>query len=898
PDDWEVSFPRLTNELVPFWYDPLGDRHSSLAWVMVKVPDGAPIGEVTEVKMEVTSIMSKDNRYRPEPLVIEASIDIYVIQGFGLNLEPEESQGYAEPDETIEYRLNLTNVGNGLDKVVFIPMYDELDGWEVEFNVTDVELLPLERSSVKLFITPSEEASADDTLSVKVRAQSLLSPSTYDDVWINTTVEYVGGVDLRMVSQDQLVWSYPGEIATFRFEVTNTGNGDDAFEVDLEIGAERWAGVIDTGTDMGPSTVINIEKGGSLNFIVNISLPSLIQVTSYAELGSLDIIADTKIASSISVSPRGDTSVIATREMSVGVLQQYKADIGLAPGGERHQDVLVGESVSFPLVVRNAGNGNDMITAIHSSPSGSFRHLSWTYLDSGPFDLSPFQEKRINLTLEPEPEGLPTYGEQISLTIEAIAGNGVTYRKTNVSAQIALTRILTGKVQIDLGTEGEIVVRICNMPAPGSIPRLGFPDQKSYTLSSSVDTQTITGQGWTVLNPSFEVTLIDLYQLGDVPVRVQAPTELMTGSEYASVDIELTGVSGMASSHRTIARAVYFDAALDLSATRFQNLYESRTGKAYIRIVTSGTRGQDVVPVVAMIGDEVIGRYDVGPANPQDFASGEQELIFPVEFDLPTLRWYEKGRVIELRVILDPDDIVIENDIQGKLVSESNNELRKEFVIKNYTPHIAALVIIGLLLLFGAVAGVIGFFYLDRRNSWYLLPLSIGLSGLFSMLFYVPLEESSSGLDIANGFGIAIIAIDILFIMPVMVYLYTRAGDPYIIHLINIRRGREVVEGQEFTTSPMKPLLISFIGGVLIVLIPALLWVVPSEMNRGVEGILDAFFDLNGTIPVWVPVILIPAAAIGLQLVLLWLKRSALSGIEKAWDNLDRLKAEIEEGFR
>ncbi|MBN1391057.1 MAG: hypothetical protein JXA22_10500 [Candidatus Thermoplasmatota archaeon] len=898
PDDWDVAYQRLTNEMVPFWYDPLGDRHSTLAWVAVRVPDGAPIGEVTEVKIQVTSIMSRDSSYRLEPLTIEASIDIYVIQGFGLDLEPEESQGYAEPDETIEYRLNLTNVGNGMDQVLFIPMIDELSGWEVEFNVTDIRIAPLERFTVTLFVTPSGEASADDSLAVRVRAQSLISPSTYDDVWINTTVEYVGGVDLRLVSTEQMIWRYPGEIATFRLSLTNTGNGDDDFEVDLDIGAERWAGIIDSGTDQGPMAVMSIPKGQTRNFIVNISLPSLFQVNGYEDLEDLDIIADTKVANNISVSPRGDVSVVATKELAVGVLQQYRADIDLASGEARSRDVLVGEAAVFRLVLRNIGNGNDMITAIHTSSTQSFRQLSWTFMDPGPYDMVPFQEKEVDLTLEPDPEGLPLYGERIYLTVEAVAGNGVTYRRTNITGQIVLSRILSEYPEMDLGTEGEIVLRICNMPAPGSTPRLGFPDQKSFTLSSNIDTQTVTGQGWYLPNPSFDVTLIDLYQIGDVSIPVKAPSELMTGSEYASVDIELTGMNGMLSTHRTVARAVYFDAAIDVTSTRFQNLYESRTGTVYIRIVTSGTRGQEVIPVVVMVGGDVIGRFNAGPVTPQDFGNHEQEVIFPVDFELPTLKWYEKGKVIELRVIVDPEDIVIENNIQGREVSESNNVLSKDFVIKNYTPNVAVLVLIGLLLLFAAAAGVIGFFYLDRRNSWYLIPLSIGLSGLFSMLFYVPLEEASSGLNVANIFGLAIIAIDIFFIMPVMVYLYTRAGDPYIVHLINVRRGREVMDGQEVTTTSLKPLLISLLGGLLIILIPALIWVIPSEMNRGLEGVLGAFFGFNGTIPIWVPVLIIPALAVGLQFLLLQLKRSALTGIEKAWDSLDRLRAEIEEGLR
>jgi hypothetical protein len=482
--------------------------------------------------------------------------------------------------------------------------------------------------------------------------------------------------------------------------------------------------------------------------------------------------------------------------------------------------------------------------------------------------------------------------------IEAVAGNGVTYKRLNVTARIVLTRILTDMAQVDLGTEGEIKIRICNMPAPGATPKLGFPDQKSFEFTSTVDTQSTTGAGWTIPLPTLETTLIDPYQVGDVSIPIQAPSDLLINSEYASIHIDIKGIQGMSSSHRTMARAVYFDAGIDVTNTRFQNLYESRTGKAFIKLVTTGTREQDVIPIVVKVDGKVIGEFDAGPASPQDFGNREQEIIFAVEFELPTLKWYEKGQRLELEVIVDPNDQIVENTVSGRTMAEANNELKKEFIIKNYTPHVAVLVLSGLLLLFAAIGGVIGFFYLDRKNSWYLIPLSVGLAGLFAMLFYVPLEESSWALNIANGFGIAIIAVDLFFIMPVMVYLYTRSGDAYILHLINKRRGREIVEGQEVAPSVSKPVLVSLIGGILIILIPALYWVIPSEINKGFSGVLDAFFGFHGTIPIWIPVLLIPTFAVGTQMVMIQLKRGALKDIERTWDDLERLKVEIEEGFK
>jgi len=897
PKDWVMRFGQLTDELIPYWFDPLGEDHSQLIWVEITIPDGTPIGESAKVKMEATSILSGDERYSDTILVRNASIDVFVIQGFGLDLEPEESAQSARPDETVEYNLNISNTGNGVDRVQFISMIDDLQGWEVEFNVSNIDLSPRQRKTITLYVTPSAMASVDDVLAVKIRAQSLLNPSTYDEVWVNTTVLYVGSVSLDLLSESPLIWRQPGEIASFKLQLWNTGNGEDTFQIELELGAQRWAGVVDGGNQIGPVISVDLMRGDSRIFYVNISLPSLVQASNFDELQDLMIIAQMKIENYLTVYPRTDPDEEVTRDLTVGVLQQYKADLILAPLETGHRKVLVGESAAYRFLIRNGGNGNDTLMAVQSSPSGSLRHLAWSDLETGPFSLGPFRDRVINLTLTPLSGDLPAYGERMDISIEAIAGNGVTYRKINVSAEIVLSRLLTDLAEVDLGTEGEIKVRVSNLPAPGSSPRPGFPDQKSFIVESIIDLESASGTGWTLPMESFEVEMIELYQLGDISIPISAPPDLISNSQFATVRVTIRGPSGMYGSHTASAMGVYFDAALDVLSTQFQNLYEGRTGKAYIRMVTTGNRGQEVIPVMVKVGGEVIGEYNAGPAAPHEFGTQEQEIIFTVNFTLPTLKWYEKGKRLDLEVIIDPENTIVENTPSGRELSETNNALRKEFIIKNYTPGLPVLILLGLILLFAAVAGVIGFFYLDRKNSWFLLPLSIGLTGLFAMLFYVPLEERDSYLATANGFGLMIIIVDILFIIPVMLYLYTRSGDSYILHLINQRRGREIVEGQEVSSSVLKPMLISLIGGIFTILIPILLWVVPSEFNRGISGIFEAMFGFNGALPVILLVLIIPAIAVGIQFLLLHLKRRSLKEIEKTWDDLERLKEEIREGL-
>jgi hypothetical protein len=195
------------------------------------------------------------------------------------------------------------------------------------------------------------------------------------------------------------------------------------------------------------------------------------------------------------------------------------------------------------------------------------------------------------------------------------------------------------------------------------------------------------------------------------------------------------------------------------------------------------------------------------------------------------------------------------------------------------------------------IGGFIGYFFLNRRESWFLVPLSIGAAGGFGMMFFVPLEDAMN-IEVANRIGLAIILLDLLFIMPVMIYFFTRAGDSHILHLINERRGDEPIIGSETTRSAWKPILISLAGGFMMVAVPMLFWVVPSEMDDGISTVVEVMVSVDGGIPVFVLILLVPLVAVVLQVGLLTIKKRSLRKIRRSWDTLTRLKKEIEEGFQ
>ena len=901
PNDWKLEFEMNTMFLVPYSFDPNSPSHSKIVWVKVTIPDGAPIGESATIKMGAASFIETDLR-GGDPRYQWAEIEVFVVQGFAVDLEPEDNRKSAEPGQTLVYRLNVTNTGNGVDIIRFRVETEDLMGWNVSFDVDEYNLTPRERRPVVVRVTPSLDAVRDQVLALRVRAQSRRSLAAFDEVWLNTTVNYRGGVELQLLETPSLQWKYPGEIATYVVEVFNRGNGNDTIDLVVESGNSAWEALIRIGDGEGTGASIDLERGGSAIIRINISLPSLDTITSEAELYEQGVQASNKVSSMLRAYPKGYPSITSMLNLTVGVLTEYGAAITADSGELMSKEVLVGEGVTYRFILENTGNGPDNILALPDSPTGSIRHLSWTQIDEGPFSLRPFQRRMINMTVSPLMLDRPLYHEEISMEVQALAGDNLTYMRLQTRTKVVMSRILTESLDIDLGTTSSVVVRICNMPDPGETPILDLPLQRTYLVNTTMEPGTFS-RGWSVPLGDVEVTLTSAYQLEDVEVQIKAPNDFVTGAESAFINIDIIGGPGKLENLDAFVRGVYFDISIDVSATSFSNLFEGGEGRATLTLTATGNRGQETIPLTVTMDGEVLGNFDAGPAEPQEYntglaaGGGSQQILYEFKFDLPTLKWYEKGKEMNLEVQLDPDNVIIENTPQGSALSETNNVMDTEFTIKNYVPPLAVWVLALLLLLFLMIAGFIGYFFLNKRESWFLLPLAVGAAGGFGMMFFVPLEDAMD-INVANGIGMAIILVDLLFIMPIMIYFFTRAGDSHILHLINERREDEPIVGMETTKSIWKPLIISLAGGLLMIAVPMLFWVVPSEMGEGFSAVIEALTTLDSGIPAFVLILLVPLISVGLQVGLMMMKRKSLTKIERSWDTLSRLRSEIEEGFQ
>ncbi|MGA1821311.1 MAG: hypothetical protein ACMUIG_02145 [Thermoplasmatota archaeon] len=902
PEDWKIFMPNgsRTDFLIPYWYDPVIGKFSTSFLLWVTVPKGAPIGESAVINLTVHSLQNTSIRR-------SAEVRISVIQGYGVDLEPEENLMEADPNEKVAFRLNVTNTGNGFDIITFTHSIPDLPDWKVEFNSTDVELEPGEQRTITIWVTPSVQSSADQMLSIKIRGTSYFGSlemlDIFDEVFINTTVGYISGVQLSVLGPGE-IWRYPGEIASFQFEIVNMGNGNDTFDLRLYPGAGRWEGAFDLGSGEGGNSVnILIERGGKRTFRVNITLPSLSEASSLEDLQDLDIVAFSEVVNFIEAFPKKDPGGMGEVEFTVGVLQDFKSDISLFKGESSWKEVLPGEEVRFGMVLANLGNGWDNISAI---PKGSPTHLSWTEVMGGPYDMAPFESQNLNLSIVPNPNDLPRFHEKVYITLEALSSDGIAYKTVNMTALVVMTRLVTESQDVDLGNEGIIKMILTNMPDPGEIPTPGWPLQKNYSITPRFFTEGDRSRGWAIPNGSIEVIMLTPYESVIVEIPIRAPAELITGSENARVDIDISGGANKNEFRQADARAVFFDIAIDRVTA---DLYEGGDGIVNIFMTASGTRGQESVPIMVYVGNEAYGPFFTGSLNPELFTQdrfidghyfqyGEQEHFQKVEVEIPTLKWYEKGMEIELRIVVDPDNAIRENTPRGSLESESNNVYSERIDVKNYSPSAPLLILLGILLLIFAVGGIIGYFFLDRRDSWFLLPLSMGFIGLFALLFYIPLEKGGD-LSLANGFGIAIIILDMVVIIPAMIYMFTRSGDAYILHVLSEKRGRELPETIEKARTALKPYLISGIGGMMAGIIPLSFWILPSYIrDEGVLGIASALADMDSGFPIWILALIIPVLSLLAQFILISLKKGSLNRVTRAWDDLERLRSEIEEGFQ
>jgi len=201
-------------------------------------------------------------------------------------------------------------------------------------------------SNFDVSLTVPADALAGSTASFSMTATSTSSSSETASQTFEVVVEQHYGVSMAIIGWSETDITYtkegaPGSNITFGFNVTNTGNGQDTFDISVE-GANLWSPTSSTPT-------LTIEAVSYGQFSVYVVVPE----TMTAKSNSGDITV------TVTSSDEENTTSLT---IQVITLQVFDISIDYATGSDGIVTVSQDTSLQMKLNITNNGNGIDTLT--------------------------------------------------------------------------------------------------------------------------------------------------------------------------------------------------------------------------------------------------------------------------------------------------------------------------------------------------------------------------------------------------------------------------------------------------------------------------------------------------------------------------------------------------------
>lgn len=154
--------------------------------------------------------------------------------GQGVELTAVATDGSAEPGQTVNYTLHITNTSS-IDEVYDINLTG--NSWATVVDSAVVSLSAGASATLSVDVTVDADALAGQTDSALITAVAQSDPAIEDSVTLNTTADAVYSFDL-MADEVALIGD-PGTAVTYTVHIHNTGNTTDT--VNLALTGETWA---------------------------------------------------------------------------------------------------------------------------------------------------------------------------------------------------------------------------------------------------------------------------------------------------------------------------------------------------------------------------------------------------------------------------------------------------------------------------------------------------------------------------------------------------------------------------------------------------------------------------------------------------------------------------------
>ena len=173
-----------------------------------------------------------------DPTVFSAKeIMVQVKSNFLIQMAPDFERQYANPGETVVYRISISNIGNlaGQAQIHVESQQPSQVGWVAALDVETIYLRGGETTEVALRVSVPQNAIAASRLTLVVSALAVKF-GTSGQTEVTTFVNRVYGLNFDVGSSPDV---RVGRTATFPLTVSNTGNGDETLTLApglLEVG--------------------------------------------------------------------------------------------------------------------------------------------------------------------------------------------------------------------------------------------------------------------------------------------------------------------------------------------------------------------------------------------------------------------------------------------------------------------------------------------------------------------------------------------------------------------------------------------------------------------------------------------------------------------------------------
>jgi uncharacterized membrane protein len=356
------------------------------------------------------------------------------VKGYGLAAELSATAVQVWPGRETLLEVRVLNTGNVRDSYTLategVPV-----AWVGAVASPETTLGPDRSSVVPLSVIPPVASKAGESFTMSVLVASRGNSSYHQRLPFTVSVGHIYGVKSELVKESRSI--FPGKSAVHQFNVTNTGNGQDTYTVDVGGLPPGWT------VELSDAQLL-LEDNVTRVVSVTVKAPEQALMN---EMATLDILVSSQGGTALSLDARTRVKQVRGLDLNVTV------EPVIMPGGK----------VYYTVVVSNLGNGIDSFAYKVVLPRGWRTDFPDTDLALDAYEVFTHHSGEITC---PSGALAGTY----ELTFQLATMDQVVERTAEVRVQdvyVMRSLLLAGSSAMYPGNETTYVVEVYNL---GNLP--------------------------------------------------------------------------------------------------------------------------------------------------------------------------------------------------------------------------------------------------------------------------------------------------------------------------------------------------------------------------------------------------------------------------------------------